>query len=183
MSLYFLRHLKTTNNERGILSGRISCEILPGSFVRNSTDCTFFDKVYSSPSSRCKDTLSEAKKIVSFNDICYTDILLERNIGILEGMFREEAILKYPNYFQNGKLRVDITPQHGESINNIQQRLKPLLSEIINISKTGNCLICSHNQTLKILYAIIMNIEVTNEYWFNNNYKNGIIVEVFVHNS
>lgn len=172
MSVYFLRHVKSRGNIKGIISGQTEFDILPEQRVSRMEQC--FDKVYCSSSCRCKDTL---KLLYSENiqSVIYTDSLLERSLGILEGMKKQDAIVKFPQYFVEKRVGVNATIPNGETIEMVKQRLVPVFEEIMKDLPRQNILICSHNQTLKVLYAMIKEIEITDDYWQNIDFVNGEI--------
>ena len=177
MAIYFLRHVKTQNNIEKILTGRCESEILPNQEILYFNPNLHFDKVYCSSSKRCKDTLDLMPKEF-FGDVYYTDILLERSIGILEGMKRENAIEKYPQLFVEKRIGTNFLIPDGESIEEVKMRVDCLVQEMLRNRDNTNYLICSHNQTLKVIYSVINNIDITDEYWRNTDFPNGTIVKV-----
>lgn len=178
MSVYFLRHVKTYNNTYNILSGRNETNVLPNQFVQFQGEPIHFDYIFSSTAKRCKDTLNLIPNKFLANRIKYTDNLLERSIGVLEGLTRAEAEQHFSSFFVNGKIGVNCIIPNGESIDDVVLRVKPLIETILSIEKESNCLICSHNQTLKIMYALIKNVPITDEYWYSTNFRQGVIIKI-----
>jgi broad specificity phosphatase PhoE len=178
MSIYFLRHVKTYNNFNNILSGRTETNILPNQHVHFQEDPIHFDYIFSSTAKRCIDTLTLVPQKFLVDNVKYTDNLLERSIGVLEGLTRVEAEQHFSNFFVNGKIGVNCIIPNGESIDDVVLRVKPLIETILSIEKESNCLICSHNQTLKIMYALIKNVPITDEYWHSTNFRQGVIIKI-----
>lgn len=178
MNIYFLRHVKTFNNINNILSGRFETDIIPNQTILIGDSNICFDIVYSSTAKRCIDTLQLLPNYYLNTDIIYTNDLLERSIGILENIPRDVAKKKYPEFFVNGKLKVDSIIPYGETIADVIQRTSSLTNKIMNTSGEINILICSHNQTLKIMHAMIKNISITNEYWNSKNFDHGTITKI-----
>lgn len=178
MPIYFLRHVKTYNNLNEILSGRTETNILPNQSIVFSSAPEVFDIVYSSTATRCKDTLLLIPSAMLPTKIVYTDALLERSLGILENLPRYNAIRDFPDLFANGKIDVDSVISGAESINDIKTRVNSLTHKILDISLKKQCLICSHNQTLKVMYSIIKDIKISNMYWNNTNFNPGIITKI-----
>ena len=176
MSVYFLRHLKTKYNMDGIISGTKDSEIVPGQRIINTQkDFLKIEKVLCSPLKRCKTTIS------MFYDqkihIEYMDELSERNMGVLEGTRKEEAKEKYPYLFCGSKLDVDASIPNGESVWDVQKRLAVVI-KFLHDSRNKNILICSHNQTMKILFFSLMNIPITNNAWQCLNFPNGVVIDI-----
>lgn len=178
MSIYFLRHAKTFNNMNHILSGQSETNIVPNQTIFFEDTSICFDVIYSSTAKRCIDTLQLLPACYFSANIIYTDVLLERSIGILENTTRDEAQKKFPELFINGKINIDCIIPNGETINDVVCRISLLTNNILATNDKHNCLICSHNQTLKIMYALIKNIPITNEYWYNKNFKPGEITKI-----
>lgn len=178
MNVYFLRHAKTYNNTNNVLSGRCETDIIPNQKIVFEKFPISFDIIYSSTAKRCIDTLRLLPNGCFPNDIIYTDVLLERSIGILENKTRDEAQKDFPEFFINGKIDVDCIIPNGETINDVVSRISSLTNMILTTDDKSNCLICSHNQTLKIMYALIKNIAITNEYWHNKNFPQGVVIKI-----
>lgn len=177
--LYFIRHLKTNVNNENIISGQIDFDILPDQQIIYNKELKGEEFiVYSSPSKRCIDTVKKLDEIVTIKDFSIDERLLERNLGILEGISKIDAQNKYPDLFYKGRIRVDANIQNAENVEDVVLRISNFLKSIVEISKNKNILICSHNQTLKIMYALINNIRITNEYWISFDFENGKIIKI-----
>ena len=175
MSIYLLRHVETTNNLKNIISGRIETEILPDSNIEVDEN-VLFELIYCSTSRRCRDTI--AMLHVEMSEINFIEELQERSLGILEGMEKKEALTIYPYLFYKNKVSIKAEIEGGESIRDVKNRVEEVVRDIIKKGTYKNVLICSHNQTLKVIYAMINNIEITDEYWDKTNFLNGRIVKV-----
>lgn len=176
MSIYFLRHIKTDNNLNKIITGRAEANVLPCQkieFPNNSI--IYFDSILCSESRRCRETIKLIPEITSSN-IEYYDELLERDVGILEGIRRDDAILRYPKLFKDKKLCVKADIPNGESIDDVIARLERFIPFLKENQCEKNILICSHNQTLKIFFKMLKNAPITDEYWQTYNFENGKII-------
>lgn len=172
-NIFFLRHLKTSNNDFGIISGQSDSEIIDTS--RRLIDMSRFDKIYCSPSLRCVKTielLGSQSYTVSSN-IVYDKRLLERNMGNLEGMKKEEAKKKYSELFKEAAFNVLKTPPQGESYECFKKRITDFYNEYLCESKSDNILVCSHNQTLKLLRLVILKKYITFHSWVEYSFQNG----------
>lgn len=176
-SLFFLRHLKTRYNRDNLISGREDIDILKGqSIISLSASNNEYDIVLCSPLKRCLSTLSLLPNDC-MKSIRYIDELSERNMGILEGLNKTEAQIRYPLLFCVNKIDVSADIPGGESIYEVQQRLKAIVA-YIKSNPDENILICSHNQTLKILYFLLHEMPVTNDAWQCLNFPNGVLINV-----
>lgn len=178
MSIYFLRHAKTYNNINSILSGQSETDIISNQQILFEDNPIYFDVIYSSTARRCVDTLQLLPSCYFSTDIIYTDVLLERSIGILENSSRNEAQKNFPELFINGKIDINSTIPNGETINDVVNRISSLADTILTSNYKNNCLICAHNQTLKIMFALIKNVPITNEFWCNKNFEPGVITRI-----
>lgn len=177
MGLFFLRHLKTNYNQNNIISGKEDSEILPGQNIdRSSSELIRFDTVLCSPLKRCRTTISQIPDDYILS-IRYIDALSERDMGVLEGLNKAEAKSRYPFLFCGNKVDVSAEIPNGETIYEVQKRLQ-IIAEYIKANPSRNILICSHNQTLKVLFFTINGISITNNAWNCLNFPNGIIINV-----
>ncbi|MDE5758338.1 MAG: histidine phosphatase family protein [Allobaculum sp.] len=178
MSIYFLRHIKTTYNQDGIISGCADAEVIPGqSLVLPPGMPVYFNRILSSPLKRCQATI-ELLPNSCYDSIEIFDCLIERNVGILEGLSKKVALTQYPFLFCDGKIDVDAIIPNGESISEVAERISIIAKEILLASVEMNILVCSHNQTLKVLFAILRKIPLTNNYWKKVNFKNGVLINI-----
>lgn len=174
--IFFLRHLCTRYNVNDILTGRSNdIPIYEMKEIKVDQD---MDIVYCSTALRCMETLNIFLRMHKSTKIIYTDRILERNLGILEGKPRKEMILRYPSLFTEGKFSVFATPPNGESFVSFQDRVKKFYEQEI-CKNNGNILICSHNQFLKMLYFIIKNNAITEKDWRLCSFPQGEIIKIF----
>ena len=80
--IYFLRHFQTENNMNHLLNGRnINVSIING----NSLHCeNNIELIFCSPALRCKQTIKFFVQDIT-PPIIYTNLLLERDLGTMEG--------------------------------------------------------------------------------------------------
>ena len=170
--IYFLRHFLTENNKNNIISGQSDSSICINKY--DVYEKKMFDYVFCSPSLRCKETINTVSKLgIEWKQIEYDERLYERNMGDLEGTRRDYASKKYPDLFRNRKFIVQCTPPNGETFFDFYERLYSFYSDIIDRKLRGNILICSHNQSLKMLYYIIFDMKITQQSWETLKFSNG----------
>lgn len=176
--LYVLRHCKTSFNEKNIVSGQTDCPLLEYTvdysiLIKQSRFESYI--LISSPLNRCILTgkilqLQSKLQISSFID----SRIIERNMGILEGKERCELFKEYPDYFSNGHFKEYMTPPMGESYDDFKLRITSFFYSIEKLLLENNIIICSHNQALRMLTAIIK----SKRYKDISKYPNGIVREL-----
>lgn len=177
--LYVLRHCKTSFNEENVVSGQTDCPL-----IDDSIDYSILSKenslksyiLISSPLNRCiltgKKLQSQSKlQISAFID----SRIIERNMGILEGKKRCDLAKEYPDYFLNGHFKDYMTPPMGESYDDFKFRIISFASSIEKVLSKHNIIVCSHNQALRMLTAII----IGKSYEDVPKYSNGVVKEIF----
>ena len=145
--LYVLRHCKTLFNEKNIVSGQTDCPLL-----EYSVNYSILSKesqlesyiLISSPLNRCVLTGKILQTQSGLQISSSTDSrIIERNMGILEGKKRCELFKEY------------MTPPMGESFDEFKFRITSFSHSIEKMLLKNNIIICSHNQALRMLTAII----------------------------
>lgn len=175
--VFFLRHLETQNNRLHIISGQSDSPIIETRCSK--VDLSKFDRIYCSSSKRCVKTLQlMGEQINLISNIVYDKRLLERDMGILESISKEEGKNKYPELFRKENFNVFETPPQGESFESFQKRIKEFYSEYLCTYERLSILICSHNQVLKLLRLLMLEKDITHQSWSEISFENGKIVEI-----
>lgn len=175
--IFLLRHLKTVNNDLHIISGQSNSEIIKTECTK--VDMSRYDKIYCSPLLRCKKTIELlAKESIDTSEIFYDKRLIERDMGELEGISKRESIYKYPDLFIEGGFNVFQTPPKGEDFKCFKYRVKEFYNEYLCTNEKESILICSHNQTLKLLRLLFLKKEITYQSWMEYSFRNGEIEEL-----
>lgn len=177
--IYFLRHQKTFNNKYEVISGQADSPILSEDiYIEEDFMTKGIEIIYTSPSQRCLDTLKYIPNLTVTPRI--DTRLLERNMGDFENGSRKELYEKYPEYFKtiNNKIlfRLQCTPPNGESFSEFKERVDSFCKEMIFPNKRRNIMICSHNQTMKMIYFILNGEQLSEEKWESIGFPNGEIV-------
>lgn len=127
--------------------------------VAHTLDAYKFDKVFTSDSERCQDTLWHAIGAQHPRDTwVYVEELRERSGGDLEGLTYQEIRKLFPpkkyklwqrDYFE--------PPPHGESMKDVEDRAIPYCREYIFplVNEGKNVIVCSHAITLKVIIGYI----------------------------
>lgn len=177
--IYFLRHQTTFNNKFGLVSGQADSPIIKEKIhIENDENIKNIEIVYSSPSQRCIDTLHFIPELTKLPII--DKRLMERKMGDFENCFRQDLYQIFPDFFRiiNNQIcfRYELTPPNGESFSEFENRISSFCSEIILHCEDRNILICSHNQTIKMMYFILKGFPPTEETWNRITFPNGKIV-------
>lgn len=178
--LYVLRHCKTFFNERNIVSGQMDCPLTDSfidySILNNGNSCKPYILICS-PLSRSILTGKMLQTQSKLQMSTFTDSrILERNMGIFEGKKRSQLVKEYPDYFINGHFIYYMTPPGGESYQKFKYRVLSFASFIEGMLLECNVVICSHNQTLRMLTAIMSR----KKYEDIPKFPNGIMKEILL---
>ena len=130
MAIFLLRHAKTVNNLKDIISGRIETEILPDTKIVLNGNVSF-EYIYCSTSKRCRDTIAMLQAHMYNGKINYAEELQERSVGFLEGMERKDALEAYPHLFYQNKLSVKAEIEGGETIQDVKNRIEEVVRDIV----------------------------------------------------
>lgn len=176
--IFFLRHLKTTNNKLNIISGQSETPILSTPY-HSKEDFSQYDKIFCSTSKRCVETIKIlSRNRIPNNAVVFDSRIEERNMGLLEGMSKKHCQTIYPYLFHRNYFDPFLTPPNGESYQNFKDRLQNFYNEYLSSGEQGNILICSHNQALKLLRLLILEKEISYQSWEEINFLNGKILKI-----
>ena len=179
--LFVIRHCESVANSKDLISGQTDVPV--GDCIINMQEYakTQFKNllILSSPLSRCKETAEKLKIYLPMlmKDIVIDNNLIERNMGIFEGEKREVLVQRYPDYFTKGRFIHHKTPPEGETFDSFYERIRSFSSTLYSILDKNDVIICSHNQTLKLLYAIMKNVPLE-ELWYGKDFKSGVFEEI-----
>ena len=137
--IYFVRHGETEWNKIGRMQGHIDIELneegkKQAQIVRDKLTSVRFDKVFSSPLKRAKQTA----QIISGSSPIIDNRLIERFNGDLEGKFKDE-IKVYPDFNDPNETRFGI-----ETLGSFKGRIENFLNEVTKKYKNQNVLVVTH---------------------------------------
>ena len=137
--IYFVRHGETEWNKIGRMQGHIDIELNEegknqAQIVHNKLSGVKFDKVFSSPLKRTKQTA----QIISESEPIIDERLIERFNGELEGKFKDE-IKVYPDFNDPNETRFGI-----ETLGSFKGRIESFLNEVTKKYKKQNILVVTH---------------------------------------
>lgn len=174
---FFLRHFETRSNHDYRLSG---CEIGIPVLETHPISCEVaIDAIFCSTALRCRQTASVFLASHPVQNVFYSNLLLERNLGLLQGKLRTEAVKEYPNIFEGNQLNVLATPPNGEDYVTFSQRAVEAKNWIEqNSNNFCNILICSHNQFLKMLFILLNGKTISEVDWHSITFPFGEIIPI-----
>lgn len=171
-NFFLLRHLETSYNTSKLINGRSLTQ--PIKKEKNIVNSYYIDSIYCSDALRCRQTIDCYLKTNQAVPVHYSALLHERDMGIWEGKLKASVVSDAPELFINGNFKLFSTPPSGESYVNFKNRVYEFLRLIDN--ESGNILICSHNQFLKMLLFTLNNTVITQEIWNSINFPYGKIL-------
>lgn len=174
---FFLRHFETVHTRNHIISGRdIQLPVLESSPIYTGIP---IDAIFCSTALRCRQTASAFSMCQPKCIILYNDLLLERDLGVLQGKSRKIAAVEYADLFEGDRLNVFSTPPKGESYAHFKERVAKAKDWINdNSGNFNNILICSHNQFLKMLFYTLRGEIINGTEWHKLNFPCGTIVSI-----
>jgi ribonuclease H / adenosylcobalamin/alpha-ribazole phosphatase len=164
-NIYFSRHKKTNVKKNIFLGQKLNPNIIE---KKNDNEFTKikFDRCFSSPSLRCRET---AKIVAKNKKIITNNLLKEIDYGDAEGLDLKELNKKYPEIIDSWKKALDPRFPNGESLKDVNARLKKFIKNKV-IFKNFNYLIFTHNVVLRCLIGSIYKINKKEWYKININY-------------
>ena len=133
------------------LTGIKQVEILRDFIAENNYT---FNKIISSDIQRAKETAIILNQKLNL-DIEYNPILRELDKGKLNGMDKEIAKIKYPEFVVVDDI-FKVYPE-GESMIEFYKRIKKNINKILELD---DCLLVTHRGVINMLYYILNNIDL-----------------------
>ena len=181
--LYFMRHCATNFNQTNYISGASDIPIVCHKI--DTSNYVHKQNVYiiSSPLTRCLETVNILCSAIQVSEFVVDKRLQERDMGMLDGQIRSHAVNQFPNLFSpGGKFIPTLTPPNGEPYDAFMNRVNAAWLDILNILCDSDVIIVSHNQTLKLLYSIIFNLDIRT-IWEKLNFDNGKLIPIDYNNA
>lgn len=184
-TIYLVRHGQTEWNLEKRMQGHKNSPLTKlGVIQAKGLHKRFLDEnidfIYSSESKRAYDTA----KIIKGNrniPIIIKQELREIHMGHWEGLQQSDIINKYPeswDHFWN-KPHLYVPTESGESYQELQDRVIPVIEDIININRDKTILIVTHRITLKMIMAHFNNQEM-HEIWNTPDIESASLCKVSV---
>lgn len=185
VKLILVRHALTVDNQKSRLSGHIDSSISEEGKeqidkITNYLKDFDIDKIYTTTSSRTKDTVKKLSKLKSI-EIIEKESLKEISFGDFEGLTFDEIKDKYPKEFQDMiEKGYEYKYPNGESLIDSYNRVCIELDNIISNNDDRTILICSHGGTIRNIITYL----ISNSYKYHWNFKidNGSVTILEIQN-
>ena len=171
VKLILVRHALTVDNQKSRLSGHIDSSISEEGKeqidkITNYLKDFDIDKIYTTTSSRTKDTVKKLSEL-KFIEIIEKESLKEISFGDFEGLTFDEIKDKYPKEFQDMiEKGYEYKYPNGESLIDSYNRVCIELDNIIS-NNDRTILICSHGGTIRNIITYL----ISNSYKYHWNFK------------
>ena len=172
VKLILVRHALTVDNQKSRLSGHIDSSISEEGKeqidkITNYLKDFDIDKIYTTTSSRTKDTVKKLSELKSI-EIIEKESLNEISFGDFEGLTFDEIKDKYPKEFQDMiEKGYEYKYPNGESLIDSYNRVCIELDNIISNNDDRTILICSHGGTIRNIITYL----ISNSYKYHWNFK------------
>ena len=172
VKLISVRHALTVDNQKSRLSGHIDSSISEEGKeqidkITNYLKDFDIDKIYTTTSSRTKDTVKKLSELKSI-EIIEKESLKEISFGDFEGLTFDEIKDKYPKEFQDMiEKGYEYKYPNGESLIDSYNRVCIELDNIISNNDDRTILICSHGGTIRNIITYL----ISNSYKYHWNFK------------
>ena len=172
VKLILVRHALTVDNQKSRLSGHIDSSISEEGKeqidkITNYLKDFDIDKIYTTTSSRTKDTVKKLSELKSI-EIIEKESLKEISFGDFEGLTFDEIKDKYPKEFQDMiEKGYEYKYPNGESLIDSYNRVCIELDNIISNNDDRTILICSHGGTIRNIITYL----ISNSYKDHWNFK------------
>lgn len=185
VKLILVRHALTVDNQKSRLSGHIDSSISEEGKeqidkIINYLKDFYIDKIYTTTSSRTKDTVKKLSELKSI-EIIEKESLKEISFGDFEGLTFDEIKDKYPKEFQDMiEKGYEYKYPNGESLIDSYNRVCIELDNIISNNDDRTILICSHGGTIRNIITYL----ISNSYKYHWNFKidNGSVTILEIQN-
>lgn len=172
VKLILVRHALTVDNQKSRLSGHIDSSVSEEGKeqidkITNYLKDFDIDKIYTTTSSRTKDTVKKLSELKSI-EIIEKESLKEISFGDFEGLTFDEIKDKYPKEFQDMiEKGYEYKYPNGESLIDSYNRVCIELDNIISNNDNRTILICSHGGTIRNIITYL----ISNSYKYHWNFK------------
>jgi len=174
--LYLLRHAESEANLNGILAGRDNSVNLSAKGFKDARKVAKelskleFKSIYSSPITRCQQTIEPLIQGLKGKQVQFEDALIEMDYGTWSGKsLKQLSSKKEWALIQNQPS--DFTFPKGESFSQMRKRLKDFLSSLIK--EDGPILLVSHGDVIKMALTLALDMPL-------NKFQNFIVAPASV---
>ncbi len=173
--LYIARHGETDYNVQNRYAGTIDVPLNQKGIEQSKKLAKTLTKypidiIVSSSKKRAIETAEIIEKYLG-KPLVKKDAFVERNLGIYEGLTRNEAREKYPDLWARNVLHEKNNAEHGgESVGEVIKRVKKALEEALLEYEGQTILIITHGYVSRMLHGLFLGIseEENNDFLLSN---------------
>jgi 2,3-bisphosphoglycerate-dependent phosphoglycerate mutase len=155
-NLYVTTHTETYYNKKNLFCGRINSRLTPEGIkqakkLAQQLKNKKIDIAFTSSLKRTKDTLAYILKYHPNTKIIVDDRLIERDYGDLTRKSKAKYARAHPDLYPIYHRSYDVPPPGGESIKQVEARVRSFLKDLINLIKKEkvNVLIVCHGNSVR----------------------------------
>ena len=163
--LFVITHCESCYNKQGIFTGRIDSVLTPNGRIHakqiaEKLKNQNIDVLYTSPLRRTKQTAKYILKYHPKTKVITDKRMIERDYGKLSGKSKAKYKKDYPKLYPIYHRSYDVPPPGGESIKDVEKRIKPFIKEVIKKIKTEkiNVLIVAHSNSIRPIRKYFENL-------------------------
>lgn len=166
ITLYAVRHGETDYNNENRVQGTKDSQLTDfgtrqASALAQHCKSLNINEIYCSPLQRAYKTAEAVANASGIEDITTIKEFQELNCGIFEDMLIDDIKKNCWDKWQNFLSNPAVTPENGESMNQLALRVSNALDMILgNAGENDNILIVSHAGVVRMTLAHLMNIPV-----------------------
>ena len=133
--------------------------------------------IFSSPSLRAKTTAQIINEKHNL-PVDYREDLVERRFGFWEGMYFDEIESRFPEEYLNWKKNnAAFKPEGGESVYDLDARLRPCVDSLIDLYKGRVIVVVSHVGPIRVMLAKSLGVSLVKYRWITIDYASHSIVD------
>lgn len=180
MHIYFVRHGETELNRQGAYYGAMDVPLTARGHgqamkIGNWLSGIFFEKVYISDKIRARETAGDILKKTAIAHakphICEEPELSELDFGCFEGLTNAQVQEKFPDIYHQWCMDWQgFELPGGENFSAFFERVRSAFFRILEEADkllAKNILICAHNGTLRVIFAVMCGLSLEGTWHFN----------------
>jgi broad specificity phosphatase PhoE len=156
VNIFVVTHCESCYNKHGIFTGIVDSVLTPNGHrhakrLAGKLKDKKIDVVYVSPLKRAKQTLKYILKYHPKAKVLVDKRITERDYGKLSRKSKAKYKRENPNLFQIYHRSYNVPPPGGESIKQVENRVKTFIKDVLGIMKKKrvNVLIVSHSNAIR----------------------------------
>lgn len=169
MNLYLIRHGQTEGDLKNVIECNADFELSELGYqqakllIKELEKYSPFDFIYSSNLKRAKNTAKLIAENFGLNLIIDKRIN-EKNVGLMAGLSREEAFKKFPLPNDGLKVYQKMGGGTGESLLEMEFRVKEFFSELLDKNKDKTVIVISHGGTIDLALKFLLKANHLNQF-------------------